>query len=278
MLFTKCVCVNATSANWGFSDTVRDSGEKKQYTELVLASRQSHCQLQHAADYSLAVDILQPLTSIYRHPPTIAMLPFLSKSLPFPSWHPFLFYLYVLSSFHYSTNLPLSFSLLINFFHFVFCIVPFTSFLFFHCVFLKHFPLYPSVTNFYFYPFFSISFCTFILPFLLFFSLILFYCFLLTPLFSSFHAAIIFFSFSSSHSLFLVFCFPFLFFFLYVSLSFLRVRFIEPSFPSFFPFSLPSLLFLRFTPFILFYLNSLSLDLNLQAHSYIIAYWHLFKT
>jgi hypothetical protein len=130
MLFTKCVCVNATSANRGFFDTVRDSVEKKQYTELVLASRQSHCQLQHAVDYPLAVDILQPLTSIYRYLPTIAMLLFLSKSLPFPSWQPFLFYLYILSSLHYSTNLPLSFSLLINFFHFVFCIVPFTLFLF----------------------------------------------------------------------------------------------------------------------------------------------------
>jgi hypothetical protein len=37
LLFTKCVCVNPTSASQGFFDPLRDSEEKKQYTELVLA-------------------------------------------------------------------------------------------------------------------------------------------------------------------------------------------------------------------------------------------------
>lgn len=37
VLFTKCVCVNPTSTSQGFFDPLRDSGEKKQYTESVLA-------------------------------------------------------------------------------------------------------------------------------------------------------------------------------------------------------------------------------------------------
>lgn len=66
---------------------------------------------------------------IHIYSPTTAMLPLLSKPLFFPSWQPLLFYLYFLSSFLCSTNLPFSPSPLLNLFHFVFSIFPFTLFL-----------------------------------------------------------------------------------------------------------------------------------------------------
>lgn len=207
MLFTKCVCVNPTSASQGFFEPLRDSEEKKQYTLSAIA----WCRLSRRCGH------FAHLPSLLIHQPQRRFRLFQRLFLSLPDTH-FCFILYFTCSFLCLTNLPFSLSLLLNFFHFAFYIVPFALFLFFHSLS----SCYPSLASFLLqsFPLHSLFYYLFVFhpSFLsIFLSHPILIARFLAPLFLSSLAAVVFFSFPSFTPSFLRLCFPFPFFFLHVS-------------------------------------------------------------